>query len=276
MDYSSLAPELLVERDGALLIVTMNRPDDLNSFDDPLHVGMRRVWDMIADDEQVRAVVLTGAGRAFSAGGYVPNFIRNHHDQVARRRDIRDGERLARGMLSCEVPVVAAVNGPAVGLGCSLVTMSDFVVMSEDAFMSDPHVAIGLVAGDGGAVTWPWLTSMLTAKEYILLGDRLPAADAARLGLCNRVVPADQVLDTAKAFALRFAALPAQSVRDTKRALNMHLLDSANSVLNFALAAEYESFGTDDIKTRVADFLAKPERDAEDDSPAEREARATT
>ncbi|MGF6889345.1 enoyl-CoA hydratase [Nocardia sp. GAS34] len=260
MDYSTVAPGVLVEADGPLRIVTMNRPEELNSFDDGLHTGMRRVWDLLVDDEDARAVVLTGAGRAFSAGGHVPNFIRNHNDLSARRRDIREGERLARAMLSCELPVVAAVNGPAVGLGCSLATMSDFVVMAEDTFMSDPHVAIGLAAGDGGAVTWPWLTSMLTAKEFILLGDRIPAADAARLGLCNRVVPADEVLDTAKSFAHRFAELPAQSVRDTKRALNMHLLDSANTVLNFALAAEYESFGTDDIKTRVAEFLAKSDR----------------
>ncbi|MFC4048078.1 enoyl-CoA hydratase/isomerase family protein [Actinomadura syzygii] len=264
MDYSGLAPGLLVEADGPLRIVTMNRPDELNSFDDALHVGMRRVWDLLVDDEDARAVVLTGAGRVFSAGGHVPNFVRNHHDQAARRRDIREGERLARAMLACELPVVAAVNGPAVGLGCSLATMSDFVVMSEDAFMSDPHVAIGLVAGDGGAVTWPWLTSMLTAKEFLLLGDRIPAAEAMRAGLCNRVVPAGEVLRTAKEFAHRFAALPAQSVRDTKRALNMHLLDSANSVLNFALAAEFESFGTEDIKTRVAQFLAKDKDGAKD------------
>ncbi|GII94461.1 enoyl-CoA hydratase/isomerase family protein [Sinosporangium siamense] len=260
MDYSGLAPGLLVEVDGPLRIVTMNRPDELNSFDDTLHVAMRRVWDLLVDDEDARAVVLTGAGRVFSAGGHVPNFIRNHHDLVARRRDIREGERLARAMMSCELPVVAAVNGPAVGLGCSLATMSDFVVMAEDAFMSDPHVSIGLVAGDGGAVTWPWLTSLLTAKEFLLLGDRIPASEAVRLGLCNRVVPTDEVMQTAKTIARRFAALPAQSVRDTKRALNMHLLDSANSVLNFALAAEYESFGTDDIKARVAEFLAKGDK----------------
>ncbi len=262
MDYSSLAPVLLVESEGPLRIVTMNRPDDLNSVDDAMHVGLRRVWDLLMDDEEAGVVVLTGAGRAFTAGGHVPNFVRNHNDPSARRRDIRDGERLVRAMLSCELPVVSAVNGPAVGLGCSLATMSDFVVMAEDTFMSDPHVAIGLAAGDGGVVTWPWLTSMLTTKEFILFGDRVPATEAYRLGLCNRVVPAGEVLDTAKAIAHRFAALPAQSVRDTKRALNMHLLDSANTVLNFALAAEYESFGTDDIKNRVNTILTKNNKPA--------------
>jgi enoyl-CoA hydratase len=263
MDYSHLAPTLLVEEDGPLRIVTLNRPDELNSVDDALHTGLRRVWDLLVDDEEARAVVITGAGRTFSAGGYMPNFIRNHHDLTARRRDIREGERLARAMMACELPVIAAVNGPAVGLGCSLASMSDFVVMAEDSFMSDPHVKVGLAAGDGGAVTWPWLTSLLTAKEFILLGDRIPAADALRLGLCNRVVPTDQVLDTAKEFALRFAALPAQATRDTKRALNMHLINSANSVLNFALAAEFESFGTEEIKVQVAQFLAKADDAAE-------------
>ncbi|MBO9524106.1 MAG: enoyl-CoA hydratase/isomerase family protein [Nocardioidaceae bacterium] len=262
MDYSRLAPSLLVEEEGPLRIVTLNRPEELNAVDDHLHEALRRVWDLLVDDEEARAVVITGAGRTFSAGGYVPNFIRNHHDITARRRDIREGERLVRAMLACELPVVAAVNGPAVGLGCSLASMSDFVVMADDAFMSDPHVKIGLVAGDGGAVTWPWMTSMLTAKEYILLGDRIPAADALRMGLCNRVVPGADVLATAKEFALRFSALPAQAARDTKRALNLHLLDSATSVLPFALAAEYESFGTDDIKTQVAQFLDKSDREA--------------
>ncbi len=260
MDYSRLAPTLLVEEDGPLRIVTLNRPDELNSVDDQLHEGLRRVWDLLADDEEARAVVITGAGRTFSAGGYLPNFIRNHHDLAARRKDIREGERLARAMLACELPVVAAVNGPAVGLGCSLASMSDFVVMAENAFLSDPHVRVGLAAGDGGAVTWPWLTSLLTAKEFILLGDRIPASDALRMGLCNRVVSAGEVLATAKEFAHRFAALPAQAARDTKRALNMHLLDSANTVLNFALAAEYESFGTEDVKIQVDRFLTKSDR----------------
>jgi enoyl-CoA hydratase len=259
VDYSHLAPTLLVEKEGPLRIITMNRPEDLNSFDDHLHTGMRRVWDLLVDDDEARAVVLTGAGRAFSAGGYLPNFIRNHNDTTARRADIREAERLARAMIACELPVVAAINGPAVGLGCSLAVMTDFVVMAEDTFISDPHVSIGLVAGDGGAVTWPSMMSLLKAKEYILLGDRIPAAEAERLGLCNRVVPRAEVMETAKSVALRFAGLPQQALRDTKRALNMHLQAAANNVLSFALAAEFESFGTDDIKAKVEEFLAKAE-----------------
>jgi enoyl-CoA hydratase len=258
--YSSLPSSLDVRIDGPIRIITLNRPDDLNTFDDEMHGALRRVWDMLIEDEQAGAVVLTGAGRAFSAGGYLPNFVRNHSDLKARRRDIREAERLALAMLSCELPIVAAVNGPAVGLGCSLAVMSDLVVMADDTFISDPHVSVGLVAGDGGAVTWPYMMSLLKAKEYVLLGDRIPAADAERLGLANRVVPRDQVLEVALGLARRLAAQPAQAMRDTKRALNKHLLDAAHSILSFALATESESFATEDVGNKVKEFLAKPKK----------------
>lgn len=253
--YASLPGSLRVTADGPIRTITLNRPDDLNSFDDEMHGALRRVWDMLIDDDDARAVVLTGAGRAFSAGGYLPNFVRNHTDINARRRDIREAERLAMAMLTCELPIVAAINGPAVGLGCSLAVMSDLVVMADDTFMADPHVSVGLVAGDGGTVTWPYMMSLLKAKEYVLLGDRIPAAEAERLGLANRVVPRDQVHVVATDLARRLAAQPVQALRDTKRALNKHLLDAAHSILSFALATESESFGTEDVGNKVREFM---------------------
>lgn len=260
MDYSALAPSLLVTEDGPVRILTMNRPDDLNSFDGSLHRAMRDVWNMLIDDEEADAVVLTGAGRAFSAGGYMPDFIRNTTDPKARRKDIREAERLATAMLACELPIVAAVNGPAVGLGCSLAVMTDLVVMSDATYIADPHVSVGLVAGDGGAVTWPLMTGMLRAKEYILLGDRIPAVEAERIGLANKVVPADEVMPTALALAHRLAAQPRQALRDTKRALNMHLKQAAQLVLGFALAAEGESFGSEDVARAAETMLARSKR----------------
>ena len=191
MDYSRFAPSLLVTTDGPLRILTMNRPDDLNSVDDDLHEALQNVWGTLMDDDDARCVVITGAGRAFCSGGYLPDFERNYHDASARRKSIRGADRLARAMLDCELPIVAAVNGPAVGLGCSLAVMSDIVVMADDTFMSDPHVSVGLVAGDGGAVVWPLIMGILKAKEFILLGDRIPAAEAERLGLANRLAPRD-------------------------------------------------------------------------------------
>jgi enoyl-CoA hydratase len=257
MDYSQFAPELLVTEDGPVRILTLNRPDDLNSFDDALHRAVRNVWNAIIDDDEADAVVITGAGKAFSSGGFLPNFVRDHNDPVPRRKDVREAERLAKAFLECELPVVAAVNGPAVGLGASLAAMSDLVVMSEDAFISDPHVSVGLVAGDGGPVTWPFMMSMLQAKEYILLGDRLGAADALRLGLANRIVPREDVLPTALELAHRLAAQPRQALRDSKRALNLPLLQAANQILPFALSAEAESFASDAVRETVEKFMAR-------------------
>ena len=255
MDYTRFAPELLITEDGPVRIITMNRPDELNSFDDALHTSMRRVWDALVDDEDASAVVLTGAGRAFSSGGYVQNFARNYHNLTTRRRDCREAERLAKAMIDCELPIVAAVNGPAVGLGCSLAVMSDLVVMADDTYFADTHVNVGLVAGDGGVVTWPLMMSLLKVKEYLLLCDRMPAAEAAQLGLANRVVPREDVMPVAVLqLANRLAAQPAQALRDTKRALNMHLSSAVLLNLSFGLSAEAESFSTEDVKQKVEEF----------------------
>ena len=255
MDYSRFAPAVLVEADGPVRIVTMNLPDSMNSFEDPLHDAMREIWDPLQQDPEVKAVVVTGAGRAFSAGGHIPNFVRNFESYDFRRRDLRNAERLWRNMIACELPMVAAVNGPAVGLGASIAVHCDLVVMAEDTFMSDPHVSVGLVAGDGGAVSWPLYMGLLRAKEYILLGERIPAADCKDLGLANRVVPRDQVLPEALALAHRLAAQPQQALRDTKRALNLHLQQAADLVLGFALAAEGESFATEDLRRLSQQFV---------------------
>jgi enoyl-CoA hydratase len=255
--YDRLGPDLRVESDGPVRIVTMNRPEHLNAFSDPLHDAMVEVWGLIADDEDAAAVVLTGAGRAFSAGGDVPGFQASYDSLEVRRRGMRRAAQLATEMIRFHLPLVAAVNGPAVGLGCSVAVMCDIVLIADTAFMADPHVNVGLVAGDGGTVTWPLYMSMLKAKEYLLLGDRIPALEAERLGLANRVVPQAEVLDEAMKLAHRLAAQPRQAVQDTKRALNIHLQRAADAVLPFALAAEEGSFATDDVRKAIEKFQSK-------------------
>jgi enoyl-CoA hydratase/carnithine racemase len=136
------------------------------------------------------------------------------------------------------------VNGPAVGLGATLMTLCDIVYIAETTFVADPHVASALVAGDGGAVTWPALTSLLRAKQYLLTGDRIPAAEAHAMGLANFVVPADRVVDEAVAFAHRLASLPPQQVQDTKAVLNQVLRTNAVAALGYGLAAESQSHDT--------------------------------
>jgi enoyl-CoA hydratase len=249
-----LPPTLTVDKEGPVRIVTLNRPEALNAFNEELHGAVHHVWAQLADDDDARAVVLTGAGKAFCAGGDVPWFQRSAEDIWYRRKGNRNAYGLIDEMLRFHLPVVAAVNGPAIGLGCSVAVLCDIIIMADDAFMADPHVQVGLVAADGGAMSWPLAMSLLKAKEYLLTGDRIPAEMAVQLGLANRAVPRDQVLPDAIALAQRIADLPPQAVQDTKRALNLHAQLAARTVLPFAFAAQEESFVTGAVQEAVKRF----------------------
>lgn len=232
---------VLVEAYGPVRVLTLNRPDTFNAFDDELHEALPRVLAALSRDREARAVVLTGAGRAFSAGGDFATFERHAQDLELRRQTLRLGRRLFEELVNVHLPVVAAVNGPAVGLGATVVTACDIVFIAEHTFLADPHVTVGLVAGDGAAATWPMHTSLLRAKEFLLTGDRMPAAVAVELGLANRAVPSESLLDEALAFAHRLAALPPQAVQDTKAVLNQWIRQASVSMLGYGLAAESQS-----------------------------------
>jgi enoyl-CoA hydratase len=252
-----LGPEMSIESDGAVRIVRLNRPETMNAVDEGLHRALARVWPLLDDDVDARAVVLTGEGRGFCAGGDMSTLRRVQQDLDERRRMMAEAGRVLTGMVQCRLPVVGAINGPAMGLGCSLAVGCDVTLIAESAYMADPHVAIGLVAGDGGAVLWPVLTSMLKAKEYLYTGDRISAALAVELGLATRVVPDDRCVEEALKVAHRLAALPAQALQDTKRALNMHLQRAMAGVLEFAIAAESECFISESHHAAVDAFLAR-------------------
>jgi len=251
----NLPAELTVTSEGDLRIVTINRPEARNAVNKPLHRGLAQVWEQLADDADARAVVLTGAGKAFCAGGDMEWFLELNQDGTERRRLLREAKAIARNQAACPLPVVAAVNGPAVGLGCSIALMCDYVVMADTAQLADPHVVVGLVAGDGGAAIWPLFTSMLLAKQYVLLGDPIPADAALRLGLCNEIVPRDDVVSQAVSVAQRFAELPSIALRDTKRAMNMHFERVIDGIMDYALKAEDITFATDEVRQRALKFL---------------------
>jgi enoyl-CoA hydratase len=242
--------ELDVRVEGPLRIITLNRPDSLNAMNDSLHSGLARLWPQLNEDRDARAAVLTGAGRAFSAGGDFAYLEELRTDPVLRARSIQHGRDLVLGMVRCRIPVVAAVNGPAVGLGCSLLALSDIVYIAETAHLADPHVQVGLVAADGGPLTWPLHTSLLIAKEYALTGARISARRAVELGLANHVV-ADPLTDAVDC-ARRIAALPRQAVESTKRVLNLHLERAVLATLDYATSAEEQSFQTEDFAAIIA------------------------
>lgn len=242
--------EVDVRADGPLRIITLNRPDALNAVDDALHTGLARLWPRLSEDRDARAAVLTGSGKAFSAGGDFTYLAELGRDTALREKTIAHGRDIVLGMARCRIPVVAAVNGPAVGLGCSLVALSDMVYMAEKAYLADPHVQVGLVAADGGPLTWPLHTSLLLAKEYALTGARISAERAREMGLANHIV-ADPMAE-ALASAKRMAEMPQQAVESTKRLLNMQLERAVQNTLDFATTAENQSFQTDDFHANIA------------------------
>jgi enoyl-CoA hydratase/carnithine racemase len=260
-DYD-LPDEILIEADGPIRVITLNRPDDLNATNHVLHAGLAALWPQLDADDEARAAVLTGAGRAFSAGGDFRYIDELAKDKALRQLTLMHGRQIVTGMVGCRVPVVAAVNGPAVGLGCSLVALSDIVFMAESAHLADPHVVLGLVAADGGPVVWPLLTSLQLAKEYALTGDRIPARRAAEIGLVNHVCPDGEVLEQAMACARRIAALPKGAVEDTKRVVNIQMERAVLAALDFALSAEDRSFTSPELRSNIDRMLKQETKDA--------------
>ena len=160
-------------------------------------------------------------------------------------------------LLDVEVPIVAAVNGPAIGLGASLVLLCDVIYMADTASIADPHVRVGIVAGDGGTAIWPLAVGPARAKEYLLTGDPVPAEEAERIGLVNRAVPADQLQEQALAFANRLAAGAPLAIRYTKLAVNKLLKDSLNIAFDTATALELVTFRSEDHQEALAAIREK-------------------
>ena len=246
-----LPDELTVEVDGPVRVVVINRPGELNAVNRALHWALANVWRQLAADRDARVVILTGAGRTFSAGGdlgWITTFL---DDPVARHESLREGAQIIEEMLRFPLPVIAAVNGAAVGLGCSVAILCDVVLMSETAHLADPHVAVGLVAGDGGAAFWPLLTPILRSREYLYTGERIPAAKAVELGLATRSTAPDELLPEARRLAERIAAQPPEAVQGTKRIVNMHLSQALSGAVAAGFAAEAATMASDEHRRRL-------------------------
>ncbi len=254
---STLPDEIQIRADGPVRIVTLNRPEQLNATNAALHRGLSLVWRQLLEDADARVVILTGAGRAFSAGGDFAFMTKLQSDEKFREETMEEARTILLDMIRFPLPVIAAVNGPAVGLGCSLALSCDIVLISAEAHLADPHLNVGRVAGDGGAALWPLMTSMLRAKEFIFTDDRIGPEQAVQLGLANRVVPDAELMAEATKLAQRLARLPQRALRDTKRALNTHIEKAVAGPLEIALQAEMASMASPEHAERVAKLLAK-------------------
>jgi enoyl-CoA hydratase len=254
---------LAIEQEGRLLSIQLNRPESLNSVGGGLHEELEDIWAVVRGDDSVGAVLLTGSGRAFCSGGDVKGMANSasatdEANPAQRVAGVLGGaKRLVANMLEVEQPIVAAVQGYAMGLGATIALCSDVVIAAEDAVFADTHVSIGLVAGDGGAVIWPLLLPINTAKYYLMTGDRISGADAARLGLVLKAVPAADLQDEARAIATRLANGPSMAIRFTKTTVNKILRERLNLLLDTSLILEAVTMFTDDHREASAAFVEK-------------------
>ena len=258
-DYSRF-PNLVTALDGGVLTVTLNRPERLNAIDTALHNALEDLWADVARDPDVRAVVLTGAGRAFCAGGDVKGMA----ERAGGASPLMGGgavqpsaRRLILNVLEVNQPIVAAVNGDAVGLGATIALFCDVVIAAEQARIGDTHVRVGLVAGDGGAIIWPLLVGVNRAKELLMTGRLLSASEAERIGLVNRVVPQEEVLSAAQELARELADGPALAIRWTKASVNKLIRERMNLILDYSLNVEQMSMATADHKEAATAFVER-------------------
>jgi enoyl-CoA hydratase len=247
-DYRTLSFER--PSDGVLTVV-LDRPEQLNATDEAMHTELSRVWRDIADDAQTRAVVLTGRGRAFSAGGDLDLIARQAGDFDLVVRMMDEAAAIVRGVLDCPVPVVSAVQGPAYGAGLALALLADISVVAEDARLGDGHVRLGIAAGDHAVLLWPLLCGMAKAKYHLLTGAPLDGREAERIGLVSRCVPADQVMTEALTIAERLAASSPTAVRWTRSTLN-HWYRQAAPAFEASLALEMLGFFGPDVTEGLA------------------------
>lgn len=256
VDYS-VYKDVLVEKKNKVMTITLNAPESLNSFTAGMHTTMSKIWDDVNDDPEVHVVVLTGAGRAFSAGGNVVNMQKKIDDPDLWDAGMPEAKRIVFRMLECDKPIIARLNGHAVGLGATVALLCDVIIAAEHVKIGDPHVNAGLVAGDGGAVIWPQLVGFARAKEYLLTGDLMSATEAERIGLINHVVPADQLDEKVYGLANRLAAGAMKSIRWTKQTINIPLRQLAHSMMDLSLSLETQSNLTKDHQEAVTAFTNK-------------------
>jgi enoyl-CoA hydratase len=245
---------LKFERRGRVLSITLNNPDKLNAFSQKGHHELSRVFVDAAEDPGSEVIVLTGAGRAFSAGGDIVYMQALHDSPALMHQTIREAKRLVASLLDCEKPVICKVNGDAIGLGTTLVLLCDVVFAVDTARFGDPHNNVGLIAGDGGSVLLPQIIGYARAKHYLFTGERIVAKDAQSMGLIHAAVPADQLDAQVDAYADRLLKMPIQSIRWTKQTINIGLKQLAVSMMDAGMAYEAIAAQTEDHAEAISAF----------------------
>jgi enoyl-CoA hydratase len=247
MNFSGYERLRFERRDHGVLLITIDRPDRMNATDLRLHTELTTVWREVGEDEQTRVALITGAGRAFSAGGDLEMIRKIAGDYRQAARIAGEAAGLPQNILECPKPIISAINGTAVGAGLAVALMADISVIGADVRLTDGHLRLGVVAGDHAALLWPLLCGMAKAKYYLLTADFIDGAEAERIGLVSRAVPREQVLPEALAIAERIARGPQDAARWTKRTLN-HWLRTAFPAFDASVAYEMLTFLGADVR----------------------------
>jgi enoyl-CoA hydratase len=256
IDFSSFE-RFEFSREERVLRVTLAGSGRANAVDDVMHREFPRLLRDLQDDAASDLIILTGQGGAFCAGGDMDWFQEMIDDPREFRGILPDARRILGGLLDLEKPVICRLNGHAAGFGASVALLCDVIIADESAKIGDPHVKVGLVAGDGGAIIWPQLVGYARAKEYLLTGDLMGATTAAEMGLINYAVPAAELDAKVDEMAAKILANPRWAVRWTKAAINIPLRENANKISDAAFAYELLTNLTKDRQEAVASFVAK-------------------
>ena len=247
MDYSAYQHLTFERRPNGVMLISFNRPERLNATNDRLHWELTQVWLTIAADPDTRVAVITGKGRAFSAGGDLEMVDANATDPARLYNTLKEASDIVYNMINTDKPIVSAINGVAVGAGLVVALLADVSIISETARFTDGHTKLGVVAGDHAAIVWPLLCGMAKAKYYLLTSDFIDGREAERIGLVSLCVPAEQVLPKAFEVADKLALGAQQAIRWTKRSLN-NWLRMAGPIFDQSIALEMLTFMDEDVR----------------------------
>jgi len=256
MDYAEYRHLEFEKRKSGVLLITINRPEVLNATNDRLHWELGKVWLTVDADPDVRVALVTGKGRAFSAGGDLDmvETMAKHPERLAQT--MREAADIVYNMINTDKPIVSAINGVAVGAGLVVALLADVSIMSESARVTDGHTRLGVVAGDHAAIVWPLLCGMAKAKYYLLTSDFIDGREAERIGLVSLCVPHDQLMAKAWDVAEKLAQGSQPAIRWTKRSLN-NWLRQAGPIFDQSLALEMLTFTGEDVREGVQSLREK-------------------
>lgn len=260
MTYQDYRQLTFTRRDNGVLLITIDRPEKYNAADEEMHGELARVWNDVSADPETRVAVITGAGKAFSAGGDLAMVERMAGDYDRVSHMLKEMSDMVYGIINCEKPIVSAINGVAVGAGTVAALLADVAIAAEDAKIGDGHVKLGVAAGDHAAIIWPLLAGMAKARYYLLTGEMITGAEAERIGMVAKALPREQVLDEALRVADTLATGAQQAIRLTKRTLN-NWLRSAGPTFDQSAAYEMLTFlGPDVVEGYTALREKRPPR----------------